>query len=77
VVYVIENNLYAQKTRISDTCKVPDAADRASAYGIPGVTVDGNDVLAVYEAVGETVGRARKGEGPSIVEWEYLRNCSP
>ena len=73
VVYVIENNMYAEKTRISDACKVPNIANRASAYGIPGVTVDGNDVLAVYEAVGETVARARRGEGPTLVECKTYR----
>ena len=73
VVYVIENNMYAQKSRISDTCKVPNIADRASAYGIQGITVDGNDVLAVYEAVGEAVARARRGEGPTLVECKTYR----
>jgi len=73
VVYVIENNLYAISVRISDACKIPNIADRASAYGIPGKTVDGNDVLAVYEAVGEAVTRARKGEGPTLVECKTYR----
>lgn len=73
IVYVIENNLYAEKTRISDTCKLPNVADRASAYGIPDVTVDGNDVIAVYEAVGEAVARARKGEGPTLIECKTYR----
>ena len=73
VVYVVENNLYAEKTRISDTSRVPNLADRASSYGIPDVTVDGNDVMAVYEAVGEAVARARKGEGPTLVECKTYR----
>jgi len=73
VVYVIENNLYAEKTRISDTSKVTDLAARASSYGIPDVTVDGNDVVAVYEAVGEAVARARRGEGPTLVECKTYR----
>ena len=73
VVYVIENNLYAEKTRISDTSKVTDLAGRASSYGIPDVTVDGNDVVAVYEAVGEAVARARRGEGPTLVECKTYR----
>jgi pyruvate dehydrogenase E1 component alpha subunit len=68
MVYCIENNQYAQTTPIRNTANVPHLADRSCAYGIPGKTVDGNDVLAVYEAIGEAVARARKGEGPSLVE---------
>jgi TPP-dependent pyruvate/acetoin dehydrogenase alpha subunit len=74
VVYIIENNQYAESTRISDTCRLTNIADRAIAYGIPGVTVDGNDVLAVYEAASEAVGRARSGEGPSMVECKTYRH---
>jgi pyruvate dehydrogenase E1 component alpha subunit len=73
VVYVIENNIYAESTSISDACKLKNLSERASAYGIPGKTVDGNDVLAVYEAVGEAVGRARKGKGPTLVECRTYR----
>lgn len=73
VVYIIENNRYAESTCISDTCKLANIADRAAAYGIPGKTVDGNDVLAVYEAAGEAVKRARKGEGPTLVECKTWR----
>jgi len=73
VVYVIENNLYGESTHISYAMNVPNVADRACAYGIPGKIVDGNDVLAVYEAVGEAVARARKGEGPTIVECKTYR----
>ncbi|MFC1898996.1 thiamine pyrophosphate-dependent dehydrogenase E1 component subunit alpha [Chloroflexota bacterium] len=73
VVYIIENNLYAQKTRISDTCKVIDLADRAVSYGIPQVTIDGNDVLTVYEASGKAIARARKGDGPTLVECKTYR----
>ena len=73
VVYVIENNLYAISVRISNVCKIANLANRASAYGIPGKTVDGNDVLAVYEAVGEAVARARRGEGPTLIECKTYR----
>jgi len=73
IVYVIENNAYAESTRITDTCRLSNIADRASAYGIPDVTVDGNDVIAVYEAVGEAVARARRGEGPTLVECKTYR----
>ncbi|GAI94986.1 unnamed protein product, partial [marine sediment metagenome] len=73
VVYVIENNMYAISVCISDVCKLVNLADRATAYGIPGVTVDGNDVMAVYEAVAEAVARARRGEGPTLVECKTYR----
>ncbi len=72
-VYVIENNMYAETTSIADTCKLSNIADRASAYGIPDVTIDGNDVIAVYEAVSEAVARARRGEGPTVVECKTYR----
>ena len=75
IVYVIENNRYAESTSIKDVMKVSNISDRASAYGIPGITVDGNDVLAVYEAVGGAVARARSGEGPTIVECITCRQC--
>jgi pyruvate dehydrogenase E1 component alpha subunit len=74
IVYVIENNTYAETTPVSYAMNIPNIADRASAYGIPGKTVDGNDVLAVYEAVGEAVARAKKGEGPTLVECKTCRH---
>jgi len=73
IVYVIENNAYAETTPISYAMNIPNIASRAAAYGIPGITIDGNDVLAVYEAVGEAVARARRGEGPSLVECKTCR----
>ncbi len=73
VVYVIENNLWALTTRTSDVRNITNISDRAVAYGIPGVAVDGNDVLAVYEVVGKAIARARKGEGPSLVECKTYR----
>jgi len=75
VVYVVENNRYAISVPTSYSMNIPNVADRASAYGIPGKVVDGNDVPAVYEAVGEAVARARRGEGPSIVEGKTYRWC--
>lgn len=68
VVYVIENNLYAASTPIGQTTNTRTLADRAAAYGIPGVTIDGNDVLRVYEIVKEAVARARTGGGPILIE---------
>jgi len=73
VVYICENNLYAVGTRQSDVRKIEDIADRAIGYGIPGLAVDGNDVIAVYEACKEAVDRARSGMGPSLVECKTYR----
>ena len=73
VVYVVENNEYAISTRTREVRNIENVSDRAVAFGIPGIIVDGNDVLAVYEAVGEAVARARRGEGPSIVECKTWR----
>lgn len=68
VVFLCENNLYAEATPISQSMLVERVAVRAAAYGIPGVTVDGNDVKEVYRATAEAVARARAGEGPTLVE---------
>jgi len=73
VVFVCENNLYAMGTRQSRVMNVKNIADRASAYGFPGVTVDGNDVVAVYEATLNAVGRTKKGEGPTLIECKTYR----
>jgi len=74
-IFIVENNLYAASTPFNFSFKVDNVADRACAYGIPGVIVDGNDVLAVYEAVGEAVKRARSGKGPTLVECKTYRQC--
>jgi len=73
VIYVCENNLYAVGTRQSQVRKVEDIADRATGYGMPGVVVDGNDVIAVYEATKEAVDRARAGDGPTLIECKTYR----
>jgi pyruvate/2-oxoglutarate/acetoin dehydrogenase E1 component/TPP-dependent pyruvate/acetoin dehydrogenase alpha subunit len=67
VVYLCENNRYAQYTAISRTTSIEDLSLRAHGYGIPGRTVDGNDVGAVFQAVTEAVDRARAGDGPSLI----------
>jgi len=67
-VFVIENNLYGEFTPLADHTRATRLADRAAAYGIPGVQVDGNDVWAVYEVVGDAVERARRGDGPTLIE---------
>ena len=68
VVFVCENNLYGMSTSTERSTAVKRIADRAAAYAMPGVTVDGNDLSAVAEAVDAAVARARAGEGPSLVE---------
>ena len=75
VVFVLENNGYAESTSPKYSAKVgtENIADRARGFGMPAVTVDGNDFAAVYEAAGEAIERARKGGGPSFVECKTLR----
>lgn len=73
VVFVCENNLYAMGTRQSRVMLIENVADRAAAYGIPSVVADGNDVLSVYEAARVAVERARKSEGPTLLECKTYR----
>ncbi len=68
VVFVCENNGYAQSTPVEYAISVPRISDRAVAYNMPGVTVDGQDVLAVWDAAVTAVERARGGQGPSLIE---------
>jgi len=68
VVYVCENNQYAMSFSVKRAFAIEHISDRAVAYGMPGVAVDGNDLAAVYEAVSQGVKRARGGEGPSLIE---------
>jgi pyruvate dehydrogenase E1 component alpha subunit len=68
IIYVIENNLYSASTPIFDMVRVKKLSDRGAAYGISGVTVDGNDVLAVHEAALAAIDRAHRGEGPTLLE---------
>jgi acetoin:2,6-dichlorophenolindophenol oxidoreductase subunit alpha len=75
VLFVCENNLYMEYTPIADVTAVArPAADRAPAYGIPGETVDGNDVVLVREAVARLAARARAGDGPAVLEAETYRH---
>jgi acetoin:2,6-dichlorophenolindophenol oxidoreductase subunit alpha len=73
VVFLCENNGYGELSAASLMVSVPDVSMRAAGYGLPGVTVDGQDVVAVYEAVSEAVARARRGDGPSLVETKTYR----
>ncbi len=74
ILYVCENNLYAMGTRQSRVMLIKNIAERAVAYGIPGITVDGNDVLAVYKAAKNAVERAREGDGPTLLECKTYRH---
>jgi pyruvate dehydrogenase E1 component alpha subunit len=73
VVFVCENNGYAESTPVRYHCAASDIANRAGAYEIPGVVVDGLDVFAVYEAAAEAIARARRGDGPSLLEAKTYR----
>lgn len=74
VVYVCENNLYGEFTRQDRHQMVKDIADRAAAYGMPGVVVDGNDAFAMRSAVQVAASRARSGEGPTLLEAKTYRH---
>ena len=73
VVFVCENNLYQISLPYSRQQVIKSVAERAAAYGIPGVSVDGQDVFAVYEVAKEAIERARKGEGPTLIEAKTYR----
>jgi TPP-dependent pyruvate/acetoin dehydrogenase alpha subunit len=73
LILVCENNLYAEMTPFTDTVAQPDVAGRAAGYGMPGEIVDGNDVIAVREAAGRAIARARAGEGPTLLELKTYR----
>ncbi len=73
LIFLVENNLYAMSVPWKKASKLSDIADRASAYGIPGEIVDGMDVLEVRGAVAKAVQRARRGEGPTLIEAKTYR----
>lgn len=75
IVYICENNLYGMSSPVWEMTNVKDLAQRAGSYGMPSMIVDGNDVLAVKEAIAEAVEKARKGEGPTFVECKTYRQC--
>ncbi len=77
MIFVCENNQWALNTSIHSTTSVERIATRATAYGMPGVTVDGNDAVAVHDVAGEAVARARAGNGPSLIEamtWRHTQH---
>ena len=73
VIYVCENNGFAISKPQKKAMNIVDISARASAYGIPGVSIDGSDVMAIYEAAKEAIERARRGEGPSLIEVKTCR----
>ncbi len=73
IVYLCNNNQYAYSTPVSRQMAVKHITDRAQGYGIPCRRVDGNDVLAVYDAMKQAIARARRGEGPTLIECETFR----
>ncbi len=75
VLFICENNLYGASTPIGQVAVLTDIADRAAAYGMPGVVVDGNDVVAVREVTRQAVERARRGSGPTLIECKTYRLC--
>jgi 2-oxoisovalerate dehydrogenase E1 component len=73
VLFVCENNLYATEVPFSSITRQPSVAARAASYGLPGIELDGNDVLAVHRAAGEAIERARGGRGPTLLECKTYR----
>jgi pyruvate dehydrogenase E1 component alpha subunit len=73
VVYVCDNNCYAMSVPATCSMAIEDIAIRAAGYGFPGVVVDGNDLLAVYQATQQAIDRARKGDGPTLIECKTYR----
>jgi TPP-dependent pyruvate/acetoin dehydrogenase alpha subunit len=73
VVFVVENNLYGEYSPLSSTTAITDLADRAKAYGMPGVIVDGQDITAVHDVAAQAIDRARRGDGPTLIEAKTYR----
>ena len=73
VVFVCENNLYAYSVPVEKSMAIDDVADRAESYGFDGVSINGNDVLAVYQSTQGALARARNGEGPTLIECKTYR----
>ncbi len=73
IIFVVENNGYAESVPVALQTAVADISVKARAYGIPGITLDGNDVVAVYLATREAIHRARSGEGPTLLECKTYR----
>jgi TPP-dependent pyruvate/acetoin dehydrogenase alpha subunit len=74
VLYVIENNHYAVSTPVEQSTLLRDLSKRSESYGIPGISLDGNDALKIYQAMVEPLRRARAGEGPTLIECKTYRH---
>jgi TPP-dependent pyruvate/acetoin dehydrogenase alpha subunit len=73
IVYIVQNNLWAESVTVKLQTKVEDISIKAQGYGFPGITVDGNDVVAVYRVAQEAIARARQGGGPTLIECKTYR----
>jgi 2-oxoisovalerate dehydrogenase E1 component alpha subunit len=73
VVFIVQNNSYAISEPVDKQMAVPSSADKACGLGLPGVTVDGTDMVKSYEAMQDAVNRARRGEGPTLIEMRAYR----
>jgi acetoin:2,6-dichlorophenolindophenol oxidoreductase subunit alpha len=73
MIFVVQNNQYAMGTSVHKTCLLGDLSERALGYGFPGVSVDGNDIIAVYETAKKYIDRARQGGGPALIVAETYR----
>jgi len=73
IVYICQNNLWAESVPARLQAAITDYSDRAKAYGFPGITIDGNDVVQVYVTAKEAIARARRGEGPTMIECKTYR----
>lgn len=74
VIYIIENNHYAVSTSVRESTRIPDLCIRAAAYGIEGFSMDGNDAVAIYEAIQSPIQKAREGNGPTLIEFKTYRH---
>ncbi|MCD6576528.1 MAG: thiamine pyrophosphate-dependent dehydrogenase E1 component subunit alpha [Anaerolineaceae bacterium] len=74
VIYILENNQYAATTPVENVNLVEDLSIRAAGYGIPGITIDGNDAVQIYETIQKPITRARAGEGPTLIECKTYRH---
>ena len=72
-VYIIQNNLWAESVPLHMSTALTDLSDRAKAYGMPGITIDGNDVVEVYATASKAIERARNGDGPTLIEGKTYR----
>ena len=73
LLFICENNQFATEVPFSESSGIPDVGRRGDAYGIPGIEVDGNDILAIHQVAGEAVERARAGDGPTLIECKTYR----